>query len=214
MPVTARLGVSGVLVEPTSVLVKAWERIVRIAETGVPAGRPTALISGAGALGLLAALLAVRRGYQTYVLARRWTERREALVGELGAVPVEPARAGGLPAPDVVLDTTGAPAVVAELVRLVARNGVVCLAGFAAGAADPAPLAALIDRLVSGNLVLMGTVNAARHHYEQAASALAGADPDWLARLITRRVPLPTWPDALRRGPDDVKVVVDLTTAA
>jgi hypothetical protein len=28
--------------------------------------------------------------------------------------------------------------------------------------------------------------------------------------MITRRVPLERWAEALRRGPDDVKVVVDL----
>ncbi|MGH3158457.1 MAG: hypothetical protein ACRDNF_18050 [Streptosporangiaceae bacterium] len=41
--------------------------------------------------------------------------------------------------------------------------------------------------------------------------ALARADPAWLGGLITRRVPLRTWPDALARQPNDVKVTVDLT---
>src|SRR5690348_3399044 len=35
--------------------------------------------------------------------------------------------------------------------------------------------------------VLFGTVNAGRRHWEQAAEALAVADPSWLSGLITRR---------------------------
>ena len=65
--------------------------------------------------------------------------------------------------------------------------------------------------LVLENDVVFGSVNANRRHYEAAASALARADPAWLARLISRRVPLDRWAEALDRRPDDVKVVLDLT---
>jgi glucose 1-dehydrogenase len=54
-------------------------------------------------------------------------------------------------------------------------------------------------------------VSAARRHYEQAVEALAAADPAWLGGLISRRVPLSVWPQALTRHPSDVKVAVDLT---
>ena len=60
------------------------------------------------------------------------------------------------------------------------------------------------------NQVLFGTVNAGRRHWEQAATALAAADPSWLGGLITRRVPLSSWTEALDRHPGDIKVVVDL----
>ena len=46
---------------------------------------------------------------------------------------------------------------------------------------------------------------------EQAVEALARADPAWLGGLISRRVPLSSWPEGLAREPGDVKVVVDLT---
>jgi glucose 1-dehydrogenase len=59
--------------------------------------------------------------------------------------------------------------------------------------------------------VVFGSVNANRRHYEQAAAALAGADRGWLAGLITRRVPLDRWPEALQRQPGDVKTVIDFT---
>jgi hypothetical protein len=58
---------------------------------------------------------------------------------------------------------------------------------------------------------LLGTVNAGRRHWEQAVEALATADPGWLGGLITRRVPLTFWTEALDRQPEDIKVVADLT---
>jgi threonine dehydrogenase-like Zn-dependent dehydrogenase len=70
---------------------------------------------------------------------------------------------------------------------------------------------AINRELVLDNDVVFGSVNANRAHYAAAADALAKADHDWLARLITRRAPLDRWHDALERRPDDVKVVVDFT---
>jgi threonine dehydrogenase-like Zn-dependent dehydrogenase len=56
-------------------------------------------------------------------------------------------------------------------------------------------------------------VNANRAHYRAAADALAKADKKWLARLITRRVPLSRWQEAFERRRDDIKVIVDFTAA-
>ena len=67
-----------------------------------------------------------------------------------------------------------------------------------------------VGRALGGTGVGFGSVNANRPHYEMAAAALAAADRDWLGGLLTRRVPLASWPDALEPHPDDVKVVVDL----
>jgi len=63
--------------------------------------------------------------------------------------------------------------------------------------------------MVLNNETVFGTVNANRRHYEMAARALAHADPAWLARLITRRVPVAQWAKALENQPDDIKVVVE-----
>jgi histidinol-phosphate/aromatic aminotransferase/cobyric acid decarboxylase-like protein len=45
---------------------------------------------------------------------------------------------------------------------------------------------------------------------EAAAAALAESDRSWLERLITRRVPLDRWDEALQREEHDIKVVVEL----
>ncbi len=57
--------------------------------------------------------------------------------------------------------------------------------------------------------MVLSSVNANRRYFYRAAEALAAADRAWLARLIARRVPPQNIADALQRGPDDIKVVVD-----
>ena len=65
--------------------------------------------------------------------------------------------------------------------------------------------------LVLDNGVVVGSVNANRRHYEEAAAVLDRADNAWLERLITRRVPLEDFAQAFERQDGDVKVVLDLT---
>ena len=68
---------------------------------------------------------------------------------------------------------------------------------------------ALNNELVLENDVVFGSVNANRRHFEAATEALARADRDWLEALITRTVPLDRWQEALDKGDDDVKAVID-----
>ena len=69
VPVPDRLGELAVLVEPTSVVAKAWDHIERIVAT-MPLAPRTVLVTGAGPIGLLAALFAVQRGARSEVLDR------------------------------------------------------------------------------------------------------------------------------------------------
>ena len=62
--------------------------------------------------------------------------------------------------------------------------------------------------------MIVGSVNANKRHFYKAAQALAAADRDWLGRLVSRRVAPADIADALTRGPDDIKVVVDFEGAA
>jgi threonine dehydrogenase-like Zn-dependent dehydrogenase len=64
--------------------------------------------------------------------------------------------------------------------------------------------------IVLGNDVVFGSVNANLRHYELAVHALAAADAEWLARLVSRRVPLESFAEAFEARDDDVKVVLDL----
>src|ERR1035437_6698756 len=67
--VDSTLGILGVLLEPTSVVAKAWEDVDRIG--GRAHWAPTTvLVTGAGPIGLLAALLGIQRGLEVHVVDR------------------------------------------------------------------------------------------------------------------------------------------------
>jgi threonine dehydrogenase-like Zn-dependent dehydrogenase len=105
--------------------------------------------------------------------------------------------------------------VIIDSLNAVGAGGVVCLTGVGGGGKgsglSPADMA---KQVVLQNNVLVGSVNANRRHFYRAAQVLAAADKDWLGRLITRRVPPENIGDALQRGPDDIKVIVDFEAAA
>ncbi|HEX2166321.1 MAG TPA: glucose 1-dehydrogenase [Longimicrobiales bacterium] len=209
VPVDERLGARGVLVEPASVVAKAWDHISRIGERTM--WKPErVLVTGAGPIGLLAAMMGVQRGLDVHVLDRVTEGPKPKLTAALGATyhtgdidDVEP--------PDIVLECTGAPSLVISCMRAVRPNGIVCLTGVSSGGRTiPVDTGALNRELVLENNVVFGTVNANRLHYDQAAAALLRADPAWLDSLITRSVPVEQWQDALERQPGDVKTVITL----
>ena len=78
------LGVSGVLTEPTSVVAKAWEQIDRTGQRAWFEPRQV-LVTGAGPIGLLAAMIGVQRGLDVHVLDHLTDGPKPDLVSDLGA---------------------------------------------------------------------------------------------------------------------------------
>ena len=209
VPVPAELGELGVLVEPASILTKAWEQVDRVGARSW-FGPQQVLVTGAGPIGLLAALIARQRGYDVHVLDRVSDGPKPELVRALGGTYLTDLGELGV-VPDVVIEATGAGQLVFDCASLLPPAGVMCLAGIHPGPATvDVQLDALVRQLVVRNAALVGTVNAGKRHYADAVDVLLAADRTWLQRLITRTVPLSQWPDALVREPDDIKVVVDL----
>ncbi len=208
-PVPARLGRVGVLLEPASVLAKAWEQIEYIGRRALWEPRRV-LVTGAGPVGLLAALMAQQRGLEVHVLDIVEAGPKPELVRKLGGTYHTTSVDAIAPRADIIIECTGYGPLVFDCIRHTPRGGMVCLTGLSAGKRtieiDPARFN---TRTVLENDVIFGTVNANRRHYEQAAIALAKADPAWLAGLITSRVPLDRWQEALRHDPQNVKTVIE-----
>jgi threonine dehydrogenase-like Zn-dependent dehydrogenase len=201
----------GVLLEPTSVVAKAWDHIDRIG--GRVRWEPkTALVVGAGPIGLLAALLGRQRGLEVHVLDRVTTGPKPKLVAALGAHYHVGKLADAGPRPDVIVECTGVAQLVLDAIEHLGSDGVLCLTGVSAAGPKLGIEAGAINRqLVLENGVVFGSVNANRRHYEAAGEALRRADKGWLEGLITRRVALSELGHAFERQHDDVKVVIDLT---
>jgi len=202
------LGSLGVLLEPTSVVAKAWEQIAAIGQRTFWEPR-SVLVVGAGPIGLLAALIGVQHGAEVHVLDRVTTGPKPALVEALGARYHTGAVADLGLNPDIVVECTGVAPLIQQAAEAVAPGGIVCLTGVG----PPAPLAGRGSTLASDavlkNLVIFGSVNANRRHYYRAAQALAKADRGWLEGIITRRVAPDDLDRALAKNPDDIKVVME-----
>lgn len=209
------LGETGVLLEPASVVAKAWDITERLGARTEWKPR-VALVTGAGPIGLLAALMGVQRGLEVHVIDRVETGRKPDLVRSLGAAYHTGEVGAAGPPPDVVMECTGVDSVVFAAMDVVRANGVVCLTGVSSGAhvMSSMNLGKLNRDIVLENNVVFGSVNANRRHYELGAEALAKADVAWLDRLITRRVPVSRWAEAYERKPDDVKTVLRWAAAA
>ena len=204
------LAILGVLLEPASVVAKAWEQAMRIGARSAAWQPHVALVTGAGPVGMLAALIGTQLGFEMHVLDRVREGVKPDLVRALGATY----HCGDLGAlkPDVVVECTGAGTVVLDALSRTAPDGVVCLAGVSSGGHKiKFDIGDLNRKMVLENHVVVGSVNANHRHYKAAAEALAEADKNWLRRLISRRVPLDRWHEAFKPLPNDIKVVVDFS---
>jgi threonine dehydrogenase-like Zn-dependent dehydrogenase len=156
-------------------------------------------------------MMGAQRGYELHILDLGQNDPENAVIRDLGARH-HTCKVSELPIkPDIVMECTGAPDVVAAASLCTAPGGIVCLVGLGGDHQIKFDIGQFNRTLVLGNDVVFGAVNANHMHYKMAAEALARADKTWLARLITRRVPLSHWHEALERQSGDIKVIVDFT---
>jgi threonine dehydrogenase-like Zn-dependent dehydrogenase len=175
----------GVLLEPTTIVAKAWEQIGRIGQ-----------------------------GFEVHVFDVVKDGPKPELVRDLGATYHSESLPDSGLKPDVMVECTGVTPVVLDALRCRAQDSITCLTGVSGtGKQTGVDVGALNREEVLMNGVIFGSVNANRRHYDAGAKALAAADTDWLRRLITRRVPLGNFAEAFDHRADDVKVVLDLQAA-
>jgi threonine dehydrogenase-like Zn-dependent dehydrogenase len=202
----------GVLLEPTTVVAKAWDQVDKIGARGW-FDPQTVVVTGAGPIGLLAALIGVQRGLDVHVLDRVTDGPKPGLVADLGATyhAAPLTEVADAVRPGIIIECTGAPSVVVDTFTSTKPYGITVLTGVSsAGRHIPVDAGATNRSVVLENDVIVGSVNANMSHYEAGADVLARADSGWLSRLITRRVPLERALEAFDTRPDDVKVVVEI----
>ena len=174
-----------VLAEPLSVVEKAIETAFRCH----PMTPRTAIITGAGPVGLLAALALQVRGLAVTVVSLEPDDHprvallRRASVAYLRSQPPAPA--------DIVMEASGSSAATLAALEWIAPHGVFILIG-----APDLDLPVPAMRMILDNLTVAGVVNAARHHIDAALYDLAHIPRPWLEALIERR-PFEAWRDTL-----------------
>src|SRR5688572_27883058 len=180
MKVDSSLGLLGVLMEPTTVVTKAWEQVLTIGQRAL--GEPTtAPLTGAVPIGLLAALVGKQQGFEVHVLDLVQFGAQLVLVRALGATYHTGSAADVGFQPDVVVECTGVGQVIVDAINVVGAGGIVCLTGVGSGGRTVGHTAAdLAATMVLQNNVIVGSVNANKRHWYKAGQALAKADATWL----------------------------------
>ncbi|MGZ4501335.1 MAG: theronine dehydrogenase, partial [Nocardioidaceae bacterium] len=194
----------------TTVVAKAWEQVERVGRRAWFEPR-SVLVTGAGPIGLLAAMIGVQRGLDVHVLDLATKGPKPQLVHALGGTyhHSDIDAVTDRVRPDVVIEATGVPSLVFGALSGTSSYGIVCLTGVSSTGRTLRVDAGSLNRdIVLENDAVVGSVNANLRHYAQAADALAAGDPDWLGRLVSRRVPLERYEEAFEPRDDDVKVVL------
>jgi threonine dehydrogenase-like Zn-dependent dehydrogenase len=211
MKVDPSLGLLGVLIEPTTVVAKAWEQIAAVGQRAFWEPR-TVLVTGAGPIGLLAALIGKQHGLEIHVLDRVETGPKPELVRALGATYHTGTVAGVGFEPDIIVECTGVGQVIADSIRAMGAGGILCLTGVGTGGRTTGLTTAdVAAEMVLRNNVVVGSVNANKRHWYKAGESLARADRSWLAHLATRRERPEDFMRALERTPEDIKVVIQFS---
>jgi threonine dehydrogenase-like Zn-dependent dehydrogenase len=211
MKIDRSLGIFGVLLEPTTVVAKAWEQVVAVGQRAFWEPR-TVLVTGAGPIGLLAALLGKQKGLEVHVLDRVESGPKPDLVADLGATYHTGAISDVGFEPDVIIECTGVGAMVADAIQSVGSGGIVCLTGVGSGGSIAGTATGdVAAQVVLQNKLIVGSVNANKRHWYKAGAALSRADRSWLARLVTRRERPEHFARALERTPEDIKVVIQFS---
>jgi len=201
-----------VLVEPLTIAEKALAQVWQVqqrlpwscAHAGEDAPRGSchsAVVIGAGPVGLLGAMALVNAGFHTTVYSRGAAPNPKAdVVAAIGARYVDAERttvdelAAEVGNIDLVYEAAGASQVAFEAMRVLGTNGIFAFTGVP-GRRGPISIDTdlLMRNLVLKNQVVLGTVNAGREIFEAAIADLAAFDRRWpaaLRSLITGRYPL------------------------
>jgi len=209
-----------VLTEPMSIITKGIGQAIEFHRHSANPVQ-VALVLGAGSLGLLATAFLRLHGFSTYTLdtvprsslkaqlveaiGANYVDGRDSLITEL------PGQIGNL---DLIMEATGNSTLAFQAMSALGVNGVLCLMGVSTG---EKPLEICADclnmEMVLGNKMVFGTVSSNRAHFEQATQLLGVIEhrwPGWLAKLITRRLTLGDFKDALQPAPDGIKTVIEI----
>ncbi len=224
IPLPGVLGKVAVLMEPSSIVEKGLIQAFTIQRTRFPWEPHQALVCGAGAIGLLAAIFLRLRDLEVTLVAKAAPDSRSARVAaEIGAklLDADQHPVSGLSRElgnlDIVFEATGVSAVAMAAIAATGHDGVCCLSSVTAGdRALTIDADALNLDMVLGNKLVFGTVNANRKHFEAAARMLAAANRKWpgvLEQIISRRVPAEQFQEAFQRRPDDIKTVITFAGA-
>ena len=207
-----------VLLEPLTVVEKAVamgeyaSSRTGMRKVAAQADPPRALVTGTGAVGLLAALLLRSKGYDVSAVDRHGGGTSAAAV--LRAIGARHANVAdgltGLGARrfDLIIEASGSVPLDLELPRLIAPNGTLVLTGIPSTRTRYRLVAdgTALRSMVLENEAVLGSVNANRSHFERGLRSLAAFQrkfPGVVERLISARIPWENFSSVFDAAPGD-----------
>lgn len=216
-----------VLCEPTSVVEKAIDEITRIQKARLPdwgnainlQGK-RALVAGLGPIGLLASIVLILHGAE--VLGYDIVDPksfRPNLLNKLGGTYIDGKKLTPAHIPehfgriDLIVEAAGVAKLDYSLLQALGTNGGYVLTGVPEEQQPfEIPGGELMKQMVLKNQVLVGSVNAAKRHWELGIQDLEKAYSRWgdtIEQLITKRVASDQFKEALdKHETNDIKNVV------
>lgn len=233
--VPADLADLAVLTEPLTIAEKAMAQVFWMMQHRPPwldpeAGRNewgaglSALVLGAGPVGVLGAMATAAAGFRTYVYSRELPPSpRTDLIGALGATYVSsqlttPSElAASIGNIDLIYEAAGHSHFALEVLRVLGQNGIYVLTGVP-GLQDliEADPASLMRQMVLRNQVLLGTVNAGPEAFAAAITDLQEFKrrwPDPAQALIGGRYPIEQATELIFGRPTGIKTVISFGEA-
>lgn len=229
--VPAELRDVAVLVEPLTVAEKALAQVWQVQQRlgwsngeysnhGPGAGK-TAVVLGAGPVGILGAMALVVQGFRTFVYSRSAEPNPKAtLVNSIGAKyissettsPAEFAKMVGNI--DLVYEAVGVAKITFDVLKILGLNGVFVFTGIPpVKPAIPIEADTLMRQMVLMNQAIIGTVNADRPAFENAIRDLAIFKQRWpesLRAVITGRFPMTSYRELLLGKATGIKNVITM----
>lgn len=223
------LAAVGVLTEPLTIVEKAIDETVRLQLARLPDAPATpewlhgrqCLVAGLGPVGLLAAMALRLRGARVAgfdivdagTVRPQWLETIGGHYIDGRQTPPEKIT-DAIGEVELIVEAAGFAPVMYKLIDALGPNAAYVMTGIPGG---DKPLdidgAALLRSLVLGNQMIVGSVNAARDHYQMAVDDLAYAVMLWgdhVSKLITHRAKFDKADDLLHHHPsDEIKAVVE-----
>ena len=220
-----------VLVEPLTIAEKGLAQVWQV-QGRLPWGCPvlpetpqahchSAVVLGAGPVGLLGAMALVNAGFDTHVYAREPSPNLKSAVLEMiGAKYLSAethsledlARAAGNV--DLVYEATGASRLAFDMMKFLGPNGIFIFTGVP-GRRGPVEVDTdlIMRNLVLKNQVIFGTVNAGRDAFDAAIRDIGIFSQRWpqaVSSLITGRFPTREYRDLLVGPSAGIKNVIEL----
>lgn len=189
----------GVLTEPLSVVEKTVRQAELIQQRMKYWNPKTALVMGAGPIGILSTLVLRSKGIDVHTIARTPAPNPAAAIIEAAGATYISTReesildlAKRLDGIDLIIESTGSSRVVFESMQILGNNGVLVLLSITTG---HTPIDVSADQintsLVVGNKVVVGCVNAGMVDFANAVERLRKFEELWpglTVRMITHRL--------------------------